>query len=135
GLALLVVLGLCVPSYLWLEPEAAAEDVGFWCMAAALLTAAICGTSAVKGLRATVLSLRHARRWRCAGRQARIPGARSPVLVVDVPAPLLALAGIFRPQVIVSRRVLSALPAGQMAAALRHEQAHRASHDNLKRLL
>ena len=135
GLALFVVVGLCVPSYLWLEPEAAAEDVGIWCMAAALLTAAIWGHSGVKGLRATVLSLRHARRWRCAGTRTRIPGVPSPVLVIDVPAPLLVLAGIFRPLVIVSQRVLSALPAGQMAAALRHEQAHRTSHDNLKRLL
>jgi Zn-dependent protease with chaperone function len=135
GLAIFVVVGLCVPSYLWLEPEAVAEDVGFWCLAAALLTAAIWGISAVKALHATVLSLRHARRWQCAGRRTRIPGAPFPVLVIDAPAPLLALAGIFRSQVIVSRRVLSVLPAGQMAAALRHEQAHRASHDNLKRLL
>lgn len=135
GLALFVVAGLCVPSYLWLEPEAAAEGVGFWCMAAAMLTAAIWGISAVKGLRATVLSLSHARRWQCAGWRTRIPGVPSPVLVIDAPAPLLALAGIFRSKVIVSRRVLNVLPAGQMAAALRHEQAHCASRDNLKRLL
>jgi len=34
ALALLVVAGVCVPSYLWLEPEISAEEVGAGCLTA-----------------------------------------------------------------------------------------------------
>ena len=33
GLALFAVAGLCVPSYLWLEPKGTSEQVGLWCWA------------------------------------------------------------------------------------------------------
>src|SRR5665647_2521347 len=51
------------------------------------------------------------------------------------PAPLLALVGVFVSRLAISRPVIGALSAAQMAAALRHEEAHLVSHDNLKRLL
>jgi hypothetical protein len=40
-LALFLVAGLCVPSYLWLEPETNAEEIGIACLSSALLAAAI----------------------------------------------------------------------------------------------
>jgi hypothetical protein len=55
--------------------------------------------------------------------------------VVEGSSPFLVLAGVLHPRLIISRPVVNALPSGQLAAALRHEQAHRASRDNLKRLL
>src|ERR1035437_5630198 len=42
ALALFVVAGLCVPSYLWLEPETNAEELGAGCLSAAVLAAALC---------------------------------------------------------------------------------------------
>jgi Zn-dependent protease with chaperone function len=48
---------------------------------------------------------------------------------------LLLLAGVFRPRLVVSRGVREALTPEQLAVALRHERAHGAAHDNLKRLL
>ena len=53
---------------------------------------------------------------------------------MDSAAPLMAVAGILRPRLIVSRSVLRALSVEQFAAAVRHERAHQASRDNLKRL-
>jgi len=55
--------------------------------------------------------------------------------VVETPAPCLALAGLLRPRLLVSRDVLDALSPQQLTAALQHERAHRDSRDNLKRLL
>src|SRR5580658_7840999 len=50
--SVLVVAGICVPSYLWLEPEATVEQVGFGCLAAAILGVVSWGLSAGRGLRA-----------------------------------------------------------------------------------
>ena len=54
--------------------------------------------------------------------------------VVDASAPLLALAGVTRPRVVISRGLMEALTPEQLAAAIGHEEAHRQSRDNLKRL-
>jgi Zn-dependent protease with chaperone function len=135
ALALFVVAGLCVPSYLWLEPETNAEEVGAGCLAAAILAAVLWTISTVRGVRAAARSARHARGCKRLGRLSTLPGSRLPVWSLDAPAPLLALVGVFRSRVVISSPVMSALSAGQLAAALRHEEAHRVSRDNLKRLL
>ena len=113
--AVFVVAAICLPSYLWLEPSAPSEHVGFACLAAAALSVAMWTVSIARGLRAFAATRRFLRRG---------PGA----------GPLLALGGIVRPRLIVSPSVWRALPAEELAAALRHERAHWAAHDNLKRL-
>ena len=135
ALAMAVVGGLCVPSYLWLEPERGLEEVGAGCLTAAILATALWTASTARGVRAAVRSARHARECQRLGRRATLPGSHLPVWIVDAPAPLVALVGIFGPRLLISLAVRNALPAAQMAAALRHEEAHRVSRDNLKRLL
>jgi Zn-dependent protease with chaperone function len=110
--ALFVVVAVCLPSYLWLEPEAPAERVGFRCLGLALLGIAMWAASLARGLRAAASSRRFVQRS----------------------TPPLAIAGIVRPRLVISRVVLRALPAEELAVALRHERAHWTSHDNLKRL-
>src|SRR5271170_5519703 len=41
----LAVAAVCVPSYLWLEPDASTEEVGLACLAAAFFGLAICAFS------------------------------------------------------------------------------------------
>ena len=50
-------------------------------------------------------------------------------------APVLAVAGVVHPRLVISRRVMHGLTAEQRDAALRHERAHRTSRDNIKRFL
>jgi beta-lactamase regulating signal transducer with metallopeptidase domain len=50
-------------------------------------------------------------------------------------APVLVVAGVLRPQLVISRPVLRGLSTEQRDAALSHERAHCASGDNLKRFL
>ncbi len=133
--ALFVVVGLCVPSYLWLEPEAAAEGVGLACLACALLGAAVWSLSIARTARAASRSLRYVERCQSAGYEKRLEGYPSPVWVVEGGTGSLMLAGIVQPRIFISRRVLAALSADQLSAAIRHESAHRASRDNLKRLI
>jgi hypothetical protein len=135
ALALLLVAGVCVPSYLLLEEEASAEEVGWLCLAAAMLSACLWSVSLARSWRAAARSARHTRDWERTGLPASLPGARRPVWVVDSPAPLLALAGVFRPRLVISRLAAGALSPAQLRAALRHEEAHQTARDNLKRLL
>ncbi|HVA71840.1 MAG TPA: M48 family metalloprotease [Candidatus Limnocylindrales bacterium] len=130
-----VVAALCVPSYLWFEPDASAERVGVACCAAALLGFALWGVSLVRVSRALFVSLRYRRQCERQGRLTRVSSGKARVFVVEAERPLLALVGIFRPRVIVSRAVLQALSPDQFNAALDHERAHSISRDNFKRLL
>jgi hypothetical protein len=133
--SVLVVAGLCAPSYLLLEPAATREEVGFACLAAAFLCAVSVVLSAVRCIRAARRSLGYIRYCQLVGRQEQLGGESAAVWVVEGSAPFLVLAGIVHPRLIISRPVVNALPAGQLAAALRHEKAHGLSRDNFKRLL
>lgn len=133
--ALLTVVGLCLPSYLLLEPRASAERIGWVCLVSALTGAAVWAVALGRTLEALAGKRRDWRR--CFRQGARLPAAagRLPVHVVESEAPMLALAGIFRPRIVVSRGVLRVLSSEELRAAFDHEQAHGVSRDNLKRLL
>ncbi len=135
AISLAVVGGLCAPSYLLLEPAGTREEVSLPCLFLALLCLLAFALSVVRCVRAARRSFGYVRYCQLVGRQERLTGAGDPVWVVEGSAPFLVLAGILHPRLIVSRPVINALPAGQLAAALRHEQAHRLSCDNFKRLL
>src|SRR5271166_3633406 len=135
ALTVFAVLAFCVPSYLWLEPEAAGEKVGFVCFLMATLGAAIWVlsiTRVVSAVSGTVRYLHHCERH---GRKINVPGEPSPALLLADEAPVLAVAGVVHPRLVISRRVMRGLNAEQRDAALRHERAHRISRDNIKRLL
>jgi Zn-dependent protease with chaperone function len=129
------VVALCIPSYLWLEPNGTFERVGLVCLTLALLAAASWLLSIVRIARAIVVSLRCHWDWRQAGREALLKEGISPALVVEKEAPLLALAGILRPRLVISESVLRSLSRDQLEVALQHEKAHGTSRDNLKRLV
>lgn len=133
AVSLAIVSAVCVPSYFYYEPEAAGEQIGPSCIAAALLTLLLLLNSVVTALRATAESFQHLRRWRREGCARPIAGCRA--LVIESNVPFLALAGIFRPTLIATRGLLSTLPPAGLDAAIRHEQAHQSSRDNLKRLV
>jgi hypothetical protein len=64
-----------------------------------------------------------------------IPGVRLPVWQLDTEFPLVALAGICRPRLLVARRVLEQLPEDELHVVVRHELAHARRRDNVARLL
>ena len=131
--ALFVVLAICIPSYLRLEPEAMEEEIGIGCLALAAMGAAAWGFSLARTARVMLRSMRCVRAWRSRRSEAVIAGSR--LWIIDGAGPTLAMAGIFRPKLIVSREIIESLPADQLAAALRHERAHANAWDNFKRLL
>jgi len=128
------VLVLCVPSYLWLEPQASTERIGWACLTLALLWAAGWASSITRVARALGDSVRIGRTWLRTGCESLLPGELSRALIVESDRPLLVLAGVFRPGLVVSRTMLQSLSTEELHLALEHENAHRTSRDNLKRL-
>jgi Zn-dependent protease with chaperone function len=135
ALAILFVAGLCVPSYLWLEPGATSEEVGLLCVSLGVLGAVVWLMAIGRAAHSLFASFRHNRLCRLAGQETHVPGESSSVVLVENEAPLLALSGVFSPRLLISRSVLRSLSSDEFDAALRHERAHRTSRDNAKRLL
>ncbi|HUK30356.1 MAG TPA: M56 family metallopeptidase [Candidatus Acidoferrum sp.] len=130
-----VVLGICLPSYLWLEPGASEENVG-----AAFIAFAVCGASILlNSLLRSARALAASRKFGIWCRETRIKSELSatnlPVDILDSEAPVIFLAGVFRPRLALSTGVLRTLSPEQRKSVFRHEEAHRASRDNFKRLL
>jgi len=130
ALSALVVAMLCVPGYLLFEPRAASEEVSIACAAAAFFGAAILATATYNATAALVISRQYLRR--CGGVESTLDGEK---VQVSAHSSGLALAGILHPRLLISEQAAAALSVDELAVALRHERAHRDSHDNFKRLL
>lgn len=135
GLATLFVFGLCVPSYLWFEPSVTSERISAVCAVFGILAGAACLIAVARSVRVLLASIRFNGRCALKGTKVWVPGARTPLLVIDSRKPVLAMSGLLRSHLLISRNVLSALSSSELDAALRHEESHLASRDNLKRLL
>ena len=136
GFGIFVVAGVCVPSYLRLEPRTAtSEEAGLIGLVLAALAVVLWAVSIVRGWKAVRGSQRYLRDCQRKGRALRLDGEGFPAWMVEEPATLFAIAGMMQPRLLISRQLVSLLSGEQLAAALRHERAHWLSHDNLKRLM
>ena len=109
-LTLLAVLGFCIPSYLWLEPEATGEKVGLLCVLMALLGVAL-WAPAVKRVMGVVRGTnRYLHECERHGRKITVPGETAPALLVGDKVPVLAVAGVFRPRLLISSDPRSSRP-------------------------
>lgn len=136
-LGLTAVLGLCLPSYLWLEPRIGSERVGFACLLLATLAGVACSRSLIRTGRAIRTSVRLSNEWSGSvplEKKESQALADQRAVVVQKREALLALSGIFRSRMVISRGVLAVLSKEQLDVAMQHEIAHRNSRDNLKRL-
>jgi Zn-dependent protease with chaperone function len=68
-------------------------------------------------------------------RRVTVPGISLRVLQVDTSFPLVALAGIRQPRLLIARCVLEQVPDHELQVILKHELAHARRCDNLARLL
>lgn len=133
--AAFVVMTFCVPSFLWFEPAVKSERVSYACIVLAILGFASCIAGIGRIVR-IVGSLRCYRKIQgISQRSIRFERRIFPLSILESDAPVVALAGLTRPQFIVSRGVLNSLSPEQIDAALRHEYGHLTSYDNHKRLL
>ncbi len=135
AMTLFLVVGFCVPSYVWLEPDVASERVGFACLMAAVLGASVWSVALLRGFSSLARTARYMRVCQSNGVETTVGPDSAHLLVVQDEVPLMAVAGVMRPWLVVSQSVMDALSEEQKEAAFRHETAHRISRDNLKKFL
>jgi hypothetical protein len=135
GLACLVSLGFALPAFVEFEPEATGEGISWRLLILAAFGASAVFLFALRAIRILAATYSMQRKWIACSQRLAVPGVASPVHCVESHSSVLAVTGLLRPQVFVARKIVESLSADELAAALAHEMAHVASHDNLKQLL
>lgn len=132
--ALLITLGFVVPSFLLLEPRAAAEPVGEIPLTLGACCLALFVAGAWNAVSAQIRTSRAVAGW--------MQGARTasgcdpvPLFRIRSASPGLTVAGWREPRVLLSDAAAAVLNEQELESALRHEIAHVRRRDNLKKLL
>jgi len=135
ALAFFSVTLFLVPSYLGYEPYKTSEIVSKKLAALAVLSAigvTLALWRALSSWRATRALLRE---WLSGAVQIELRGTSIPTFRISNSFPIIAVVGIFRPQLFIAARVLETLSEEELKAAIAHEGGHLAGHDNFKRAL
>jgi len=123
-----------LPSYWQYEPRGVDEGFDVTLTALAVLALAVIGSGAVRGVSAWRRAARRTEDWLCVARPLALPDTSMPAFAVDTDAPVMALVGVLRPRLLVTRPVLDALSDEELRASVAHELGHWRAWDNLKRL-
>ncbi len=129
----LACAALVVPAWLVYEPRGTQETAG---LALVALAAAGLGLIAVRvggGVRDALRTHQVVAFFRREGRD--LGGLPLPASRAAYGFPVAALAGLWRPRLLLAEGVLGALGPEELDAVVAHELAHVAARDNLKRLL
>lgn len=132
--ALVVVALFTVPSFLRFEPRWDDEPIGSAALALASAGAAVLIFGIINALLAWIRTSRSVSSWIADSRTLKLE-ATVPAFQTPESAPLLAVAGLYRPRLLVSGCARRLLDPGELDVAIRHELAHVRRRDNLKKLL
>jgi len=134
GASTAFVVFVFAPSYWKYEPRLPSESFDVTVIACALAGAALLVAAGARGFAAWRSASRRTREWSRRSRPIAIDAAPLPAFAVDAAAPTMALAGVFRARLLITRGVLDTLTDEELRAAVAHELGHWRSWDNLKRL-
>lgn len=133
--AAVITLGLALPAFLEFEPHSTHEGIGLRLDALAFAGAVLLTGMIVRSWRMLLATLKAQRSWRKNSEKVYLEGIDLPIYCVESSASLLAVTGIFRAQIFLSRDIAETLSPEELRAALEHEIAHVSSFDNLKQML
>jgi len=122
------------PSYWRYEPRDFVEGFDVSLSALAAVALVVLGAGAVRGIAAWRRAKRRSRLWMRTACPVDLGTARVPAFAVEASAPIMALVGVWRPRLLVTRGLLDALTEQELAASVAHELGHFRAWDNLKRL-
>jgi Zn-dependent protease with chaperone function len=129
------VLVLFVPSYWMYEPLESGEGFDLTLTICAGAAIAILALSCARGASAWVHAARRTRAWMRTARPLQLDGASVPAYEIAAEAPVMAIVGILRSRLLVTRGLVAALTPEELSASVAHEMSHSRGRDNLKRLL
>jgi Peptidase family M48 len=133
--ALTFVAGIFLPSYWLYEPRDVTEGFDLLLTAGAIVSGLAIAAGLVRGVTAWRSAARRTRAWMRSARPLSLPGTNIPAFEIEAEAPVLALVGVLRPRMLVTRGLMTALTAEELAVAVAHEIGHSHALDNLKRLV
>lgn len=128
------VLAVFVPSYLEFEPRESVEAFDVMRLAIAALGAAIVVAAIARAWTAWSRVAQRTRSWMRLAQPLALAETTLPAYAIDVDRPLIALVGLFRPTLLITRGLIDALTPAELSAVVAHEIGHVRSFDNLKRL-
>lgn len=131
--AAVVTAGLAALAWLAFEPRSTAETPGPVLVALALAGLALVALSVGSVAREAIRSRRVVAWFEREGRA--LGGLPLPASRAAHGFPVAALAGVWRPRLLLAEQVLAALGPEELDAVVAHELAHLEARDNLKRLL
>jgi hypothetical protein len=133
-LSALFVAIVFMPSYWKYEPREAVEgfDVTLTVLAGAGLT--MVAAAVARGLDASRSAARRVRHWMTRARPMRLADVSLPAFAIDADRPVIALSGVVRPRLLVTRGLMAVLSETELSASVAHEIGHHRALDNLKRL-
>jgi hypothetical protein len=133
GGAVFVTLAVVLPAFLIHEPRHEVEQVGALLGVLVLIALVTVGHGILRGWRACTAAAALLRNFGQANRCCVMAGRN--VEIVDVPEPLVAVVGAWRPRIVAAGNVLAACSGAEFRQVIEHEAAHVAARDNLKLLL
>jgi Zn-dependent protease with chaperone function len=131
--ALFISLTIVLPAFLEYEPVHELEDAGPSLLALALFAVVVVGDGIRRGWRGWVAARAFLQRCHPIGNYS--VSEEHNVNIVDMPAPLVAVVGTWRPRIVAARHVAAACSQEEFRQIAAHEAAHVSARDNLKLML
>lgn len=129
------VAALAALAFLIFEPRGVDESTGLTLLTLAAASGTFLLAALGRVMRLVLLTRRAVRDWMRTARPVSLSGLSVPALAIDSPFPVVAVAGLFRPRLLIARTVLDACSPAELDAILAHEQGHIDRRDNLRRLV
>jgi len=135
SLAAAISIGLALPSFMKFEPPSTKEMVNVPLIVLAALGCGVLIAMIARGLRIWRMTTFVQHQWKKHSHPISSVNTSVPLYRIDSSTSLLAVTGLFKPRIFISRAVAEALTEDELSAALSHEVAHVRSYDNLKQVL
>ncbi len=132
-LATLVTWLFAIPSFLRFEPGHADEDFGFPVLSLSLACLTILAAGFYRAWSAYARTTETVRQWR--ENATPISNDRFEMFETGPNTPTLAVAGLFRPKLLVSSSATRVLSKDELTRAIAHETSHIRNYDNAKKLM
>ena len=133
--ALLLVSAFLIPSYFLFEPAESDETITLKLAVLTFLSGIGMLAAFYRVFGTWWKTRRLIKDWRRRGEPTKISGVNFPVYRLNNPFPVIAVVGVFHPQIFIAEQIFNLLTAEELAAAMAHEYGHLAARDNFKRTL